>query len=215
MAKKLNVLWISFEDCLPLYGCYGDKIARTPAVDRLASEGCIYPNAFSTAPICAPARAAVITGMYPTSIGAQHMRTTRGQAYDAAGPALRQVPWRVLPQRRLLLFQQRQDGLPVRTAVCRLGRLFEQGALEKPPGFVDTILRCLQPRIYPRVGNVGGAARVAIQLHPATPHGNHRSGFRRGAAVLSGYAPGSKEYRQELRQHGPMRPGHGRVARPA
>ena len=68
MVKRPNVLWISFEYCLPLYGCYGDKIARTPTVDRLASEGCIYPNAFSTAPICAPARAAVITGMYPTSI---------------------------------------------------------------------------------------------------------------------------------------------------
>ena len=86
MTRKLNVLWISFEDCLPFYGCYGDKIARTPAVDRLASEGCIYPNAFSTAPICAPARAAVITGMYPTSIGAHHMRTSRGQAYDAPVP---------------------------------------------------------------------------------------------------------------------------------
>ena len=86
MTRKLNVLWISFEDCLPFYGCYGDKIAKTPAVDRLASEGCIYPNAFSTAPICAPARAAVITGMYPTSIGAHHMRTTRGQAYDAPVP---------------------------------------------------------------------------------------------------------------------------------
>ncbi|MCY4060617.1 MAG: sulfatase-like hydrolase/transferase, partial [Gammaproteobacteria bacterium] len=70
MADKPNVLWVSFEDCLPLYGCYGDPVARTPTVDRLASEGCIYPHAFSTAPICAPARAAVITGMYPTSIGA-------------------------------------------------------------------------------------------------------------------------------------------------
>ena len=55
-------------------------------VDQLASEGCIYPNAFSTAPICAPARAAVITGMYPTSIGAHHMRTSRGQGYDAPVP---------------------------------------------------------------------------------------------------------------------------------
>ena len=86
LKSRPNVLWISFEDCLPLYGCYGDKIAKTPFVDQLASEGCIYPNAFSTAPICAPARAAVITGMYPTSIGAQHMRTTRGQAYDAPAP---------------------------------------------------------------------------------------------------------------------------------
>ena len=44
MEERLNILWISFEDCLPLYGCYGDKIARTPGVDRLASEGRICPT---------------------------------------------------------------------------------------------------------------------------------------------------------------------------
>lgn len=94
METKPNVLWISFEDCLPLYGCYGDTVARTPNVDRLASEGCIYPNAFSTAPICAPARAAVITGMYPTSIGAHNMRISQAKPdapvrpnhYDAPAP---------------------------------------------------------------------------------------------------------------------------------
>lgn len=73
--KRPNILWISFEDTNPFYGCYGDPVARTPNVDRLASEGCIFPNAFSTAGVCAPARSAVITGMYPTSIGTQHMRT--------------------------------------------------------------------------------------------------------------------------------------------
>ena len=87
MKDRPNILWVSFEDCIPLYGCYGDKIATTPNVDRLASEGCIYPNAFSTAPICAPARAAVITGMYPTSIGAHNMRISQARAVgDAAIP---------------------------------------------------------------------------------------------------------------------------------
>ena len=86
MTRKPNVLWVSFEDCVPFFGCYGDPVATTPTVDQLAAEGCIYPNAFSTAPICAPARAAVITGMYPTSIGAHHMRTSRGEGYDAPVP---------------------------------------------------------------------------------------------------------------------------------
>lgn len=71
-----NILWISFEDTNPFYGCYGDPVARTPHLDRLAAEGCRWPNAFSTAGVCAPARSAVITGMYPTSIGTHHMRTT-------------------------------------------------------------------------------------------------------------------------------------------
>jgi len=71
-----NVLWVSFEDTNPFYGCYGDPVARTPNLDRLASDGCRWPNAFSTAGVCAPARSAIITGMYPTSIGTHHMRTT-------------------------------------------------------------------------------------------------------------------------------------------
>ena len=70
-----NILWVSFEDTNPFYGCYGDPVARTPNVDRLAGGGCRWPNAFSTAGVCAPARSAVITGMYPTSIGTMHMRT--------------------------------------------------------------------------------------------------------------------------------------------
>ncbi|MHC5058955.1 MAG: sulfatase-like hydrolase/transferase [Planctomycetota bacterium] len=75
-AKRPNILWVSFEDTNPFYGCYGDEVARTPNLDRLASEGCLWTNAFSTAGVCAPARSAVITGMYPTSIGTHHMRTT-------------------------------------------------------------------------------------------------------------------------------------------
>jgi N-sulfoglucosamine sulfohydrolase len=73
--KRPNILWIAFEDTSPFYGCYGDMVARTPNADRLASEGCRYTHGFSTAGVCAPARSAVITGMYPTSIGTHHMRT--------------------------------------------------------------------------------------------------------------------------------------------
>jgi len=76
MRERPNILWISFEDTNPLYGCYGDPIARTPNLDRLASEGCIWTNAFSTAGVCAPARSAIITGVYPISVGTHHMRTT-------------------------------------------------------------------------------------------------------------------------------------------
>jgi len=84
--KRPNILWVSFEDTNPYYGCYGDTVARTPNVDRLASEGCRWPNAFSTAGVCAPARSAVITGMYPISIGTQHMRTTHRNPHTPEMP---------------------------------------------------------------------------------------------------------------------------------
>ena len=73
--QRPNILWISLEDTTPRFGCYGDAVARTPNIDRLAAGGCRFPNAFSTAGVCAPSRSAIITGMYQTSIGTHHMRT--------------------------------------------------------------------------------------------------------------------------------------------
>ncbi len=74
--KQPNILWISTEDMSAHLGCYGDKVARTPNIDRLASQGIRYTNVFTTAAISAPCRAGIITGMYQTSIGCMHMRTT-------------------------------------------------------------------------------------------------------------------------------------------
>lgn len=75
-SARPNILWISLEDTSPRFGCYGDSVAQTPNIDRLASEGMLYTNAYSTAAVCSPSRAAIITGMYATSIGAHHHRTS-------------------------------------------------------------------------------------------------------------------------------------------
>ncbi len=71
-----NILWITCEDMSARLGCYGDPIAKTPNIDRLAEQGIRFTQAYSVSGVCAPSRAALITGMYPTSFGAQHMRTT-------------------------------------------------------------------------------------------------------------------------------------------
>ena len=70
-----NILWITCEDMSPHLGVYGDEQVKTPNLDKLASEGIRYTNAFATAGVCAPSRSAIITGMYQQSIGTQHMRT--------------------------------------------------------------------------------------------------------------------------------------------
>src|SRR5262245_11034690 len=74
-ADRPNILWISSEDHGPHMGCYGDSYATTPNVDRLAARGMIYTHAWSCAPVCAPARTTIITGMFPPSLGAEHMRS--------------------------------------------------------------------------------------------------------------------------------------------
>lgn len=74
-AARPNVLWIVSEDNGPFLGAYGDPVARTPTLDRLAREGVLFENCFSTAPVCAPSRFTLISGMYATSCGpANHMR---------------------------------------------------------------------------------------------------------------------------------------------
>ncbi len=73
--SRPNILWITCEDIGPHLGCYGDPYADTPNLDRLAAKGTIYTRAWSTAPVCAPARTAIISGMYPSSTGSEHMRS--------------------------------------------------------------------------------------------------------------------------------------------
>ncbi|GAB4148033.1 MAG: sulfatase-like hydrolase/transferase [Planctomycetaceae bacterium] len=73
--SRPNILWISCEDIGPHLGCYGDNYATTPNIDRLAKQGVVFRNCFSHAGVCAVARSGIITGVYPTSIGSQHMRS--------------------------------------------------------------------------------------------------------------------------------------------
>jgi N-sulfoglucosamine sulfohydrolase len=74
-TARPNIVWIVGEDMGPELGCYGDKNAITPNIDRLAKEGARFTRAFTHAPVCAPSRSGLITGMYPTTIGSQHMRS--------------------------------------------------------------------------------------------------------------------------------------------
>ena len=70
-----NIVWISAEDLSPDLGIYGNGYAAAPTLDQLAREGARFTHAFSSAPVCAPSRSAIITGMYPTTIGSMHMRS--------------------------------------------------------------------------------------------------------------------------------------------
>ncbi len=74
-SDKPNILWVTSEDNGPALGCYGDTFADTPNIDSIAAKGMIYERAWSNAPVCAPARTTIISGVYPPSLGAQHMRS--------------------------------------------------------------------------------------------------------------------------------------------
>ena len=74
-SQRPNIVWIVGEDMSADLGCYGDPLARTPNLGRLAAEGARFTHAFTHAPVCAPSRSGLITGMYPTTMGSHHMRS--------------------------------------------------------------------------------------------------------------------------------------------
>lgn len=70
-----NIIWLVAEDISPALGCYGDPLAITPNIDEIAKHGVLFQKAYATAPICAPARSCLVTGLYATSMGTQHLRS--------------------------------------------------------------------------------------------------------------------------------------------
>jgi len=75
-TDRPNILWISLEDITPMMGCYGDEYARTPVFDSLATEGIRYTKAHAVASVCSVSRSSIITGMYPSSLGTIHHRSS-------------------------------------------------------------------------------------------------------------------------------------------
>ena len=65
-----NILCITCEDISCYLGCYGDEVARTPNLDRLASQSIRYTNMHTPNGVSSPSRFALITGMYPSACGA-------------------------------------------------------------------------------------------------------------------------------------------------
>jgi arylsulfatase A-like enzyme len=74
-GERPNILILIAEDISPELGCYGNEYATTPNIDKMAEGGMVYDFALTTAPICAPSRSALASGLYATSLGTQHLRS--------------------------------------------------------------------------------------------------------------------------------------------
>jgi len=70
-----NVLFIMIDDLRPQLGCYGDQTVRTPNIDRLASSGLLFKNAYCQQALCGPSRASILTGLRPENNGVRDLRT--------------------------------------------------------------------------------------------------------------------------------------------
>ncbi|QDT08411.1 Choline-sulfatase [Planctomycetes bacterium K23_9] len=93
--RQPNVLFIAVDDLACSLSCYGDLIAKTPHIDRLAATGVRFDRAYNQLPLCNPTRASVMTGLRPDTIKVydldRHFRdevpdvVTLSQAFQQAG----------------------------------------------------------------------------------------------------------------------------------
>ena len=94
-SSKPNVLFIAVDDLACTLGCYGDQVAKTPNIDRLAASGVCFHQAYNQLPLCNPTRASLLTGLRPDQIKVydldRHFReelpdvVTLPQAFQHAG----------------------------------------------------------------------------------------------------------------------------------
>lgn len=68
-ATRPNVVFLFSDQHAPRFaGCYGDALAQTPNIDRIAANGVTFDNAYCPSPLCVPSRMATLAGRYPNAI---------------------------------------------------------------------------------------------------------------------------------------------------
>lgn len=83
-GKKMNVLFIAVDDLRPELGCYGDSIAITPNIDRLAKSGIVFNRAYCQQAVCGPSRASLLTGRRPDVTKVWNLKTNFRKALPEA-----------------------------------------------------------------------------------------------------------------------------------
>jgi iduronate 2-sulfatase len=87
-ASRVNVLLVCVDDLKPAIGCYGDALAKTPNIDRLAARGVRFERAYCNQAVCSPSRNALLTGFRPQSLGIYDLATN----FRRAAPTVRTLP---------------------------------------------------------------------------------------------------------------------------
>lgn len=73
-ASRVNVLFIVADDLNCAIGPYGDTVARTPNLNRLAARGLVFNRAYCQQAVCNPSRSSFLTGLRPDKVGVDDLR---------------------------------------------------------------------------------------------------------------------------------------------
>ena len=74
-APPPNILFLAVDDLRPSIGAYGDRLAVTPHLDRLAASGTLFERAYCQQAVCSPSRTSLLTGVRPDTTGIYDLAT--------------------------------------------------------------------------------------------------------------------------------------------
>jgi arylsulfatase A-like enzyme len=200
------------EDMGPRVGAFGDPVAVTPHIDRLATEGVRYPDTFTTAGVCAPSRAAHITGVHQMALGAQHMRSQQG-GYRAVPPPevkaypelLRAAGYHTFTNLKLdYQFSQVGPGSGPFTIWDREGRLRADWREREPgqPFFgLVNLWSTHESALFPRTGFPKSATHLFFQLVYAVTFWGHEDVVAPGEVRVPPYYPDTPTVRDTIARH--------------
>ena len=177
-GARPNILWLIAEDTVKTnFGAYGNTSVKTPTIDRLATLGIRFDNAFSTAPHCSPARATLISGthatVYGTDIHRMPVPVPTGQYFFP----------KLLRQRWLLHDEQLEDRLQRETSGHR-----SRASVECAGRYSYVQERC-GASVLLCVHEFGVAHGPRHEVPARQAHGTaYRSEQRGAAAVRPGFA---------------------------
>lgn len=149
--QRLNVLLIILDDLRPSLGCYGDTLAKSPALDRFAANAMLFERAYCQQALCAPSRASLMTGCLPATTRVTDMRTPLA---------------RVRPDLLTLPKLFRNAGY----ATLSLGKVFHHGLRDDPGAWTQ---RPWEPRgTWQGLGYTSEAAREDLKKTSRSRRGN-------------------------------------------
>jgi len=134
-----NVVCIIGDDhAADVLGCYGNKVIRTPNLDRMASRGVRFTHAYANAPLCSASRQSLLTGKYPHACGVTLLRTAFPDEQLTVAEHLKQYGFKTGVIGKTHFNNSLPHGFDIRIDTQEYRKHLKENPPEKPPANLQT-----------------------------------------------------------------------------